>query len=155
MYAKMRQQMPSHRRGTQAPGRPPKLSMPRNGRPRVKGESPELERLRLANDDLRLENQHLVEALRVLEESLNRYAQYYDEAPVASISLDRTGMIREINKTALTLFADQRAHLLGVPLRTRVLVEDRPAFAVHLHECRKAGAATTRLRILVGDGQST
>src|SRR6185295_3558120 len=46
---------------------------------------------------LALEQQALLEAQRALERSRDRYAELYDAAPVAYITLDRTGTIQQVN----------------------------------------------------------
>ena len=51
----------------------------------------------------RVQQRQLIEAQRALEESRDRYADLYDFAPVALVTLDRSGVIQEANLAAAAL----------------------------------------------------
>src|SRR5205807_1991522 len=50
-------------------------------------------------EEIRVQNQQLIESHRLLEESRDRYVSLYDYAPVAYVTLCAHGVIREINRT--------------------------------------------------------
>src|SRR3954452_2183659 len=100
----------------------------------------------LSDEQLRASHEHLVQAVQILEGTLQRYAEHYDLAPVGHFTVDRTGIIREINQAACLLFCDQRPQLLGTLLRTLVEPDDRPALARHFAGAAR-GSCITRLRL--------
>jgi PAS domain S-box-containing protein len=85
--------------------------------------------------------------VQVLEAALERYAEHYDRAPFGYVTIDGTGIIRELNRAACTLLGMERPKALGTPLRSFVSTSDRPALSRHLDECGSHGAATTRMRL--------
>jgi signal transduction histidine kinase len=103
--------------------------------------------LRGQNEQLVAENEHLREALQTLELTIDRFADHYDLAPFGYLTLDRTGAIREINQAACALLGIDRFLALGILLRTRLPVADRPVLARHLGTCRRRGVATSRLSV--------
>ncbi len=88
--------------------------------------------------ELELQNRALRDAQGLLEESRARYAELYDYAPVGHITLDRSGIIRELNLTASSLLAKERRFLLGRPLRQRLAPQSRRALDAHLRACFKS-----------------
>src|SRR3954470_24290839 len=54
-------------------------------------------------EEIRIQNDQLNESQALLEESRDRYANLYDFAPVACLTLCEHGIIREINLTGATL----------------------------------------------------
>src|SRR5262245_48138057 len=68
--------------------------------------------------ELEMQNSALREARVVLEESRARYAELYDYAPVGHLTLDRLGVIRELNLACAALLGRERRLLQGTPLRT-------------------------------------
>jgi signal transduction histidine kinase/CheY-like chemotaxis protein len=109
------------------------------------------EQLQLQHDQLRAENEHLVASLRALEDALQRFAEHFDLAPVGYVTLDRSGVIRAINRTACGLLAVERPRLLGTPFRTVVSLADRSVLTRHLNTCRRNGTATSRLALRARD----
>jgi signal transduction histidine kinase len=68
----------------------------------------------------------------MLHESLEKYADLYDFAPVGYITLDRDGLIRETNLTFSEQIDRQRAGLINTPLGAYVAGKDRGSFQSHL-----------------------
>ena len=75
--------------------------------------APEIERLRL-------ENEQLLESRRLADETRDRYMDLYDRAPLAHLTLDGVGVIRDLNQDALELLGggDGRHPLVGTAAQT-------------------------------------
>jgi PAS domain S-box-containing protein len=102
--------------------------------------------------ELEMQNRELREAQGALEASRSRYADLYDFAPVAYVSLDVDGRITEANLTACTLFHQHRVGLSGRTLDSLVVSADRVPLRQHLREGRgQLDARALELRLLAGD----
>jgi two-component system CheB/CheR fusion protein len=66
-----------------------------------------LEELRIHQVELQMQNEELVATRHALEESLRRYTELFDRAPIGYLVLETDGRIRDLNVAA--------ARLLGVP----------------------------------------
>lgn len=66
--------------------------------------------------ELEQQNRELQEMQEKLEESRDRYADLYDFAPVAYVTLDSTGSVQEINLSGAELLGKERQDLIGVSL---------------------------------------
>src|SRR5215469_2815908 len=73
---------------------------------------------------------------RQSEEINARYTDLYDFAPVAYVTMDRSGRIEEANLAAAQLFGVPRDRLIGMPFALFVWREDSPLFLHHLLRCR-------------------
>lgn len=78
--------------------------------------------------ELELQNEELRTAQKALEESRSRYMRLFHHAPVGYVVLDASGIITESNATFADMVGRDRARLLGRPLATFFLAEDRPLF---------------------------
>ncbi|HXU05575.1 MAG TPA: ATP-binding protein [Polyangia bacterium] len=86
---------------------------------------------------LRLENEQLLESRRLADETRDRYMELYDHLPLAHLTLDGVGIIRDLNEDALTFLrggGDGRPRLVGTRLKRLVREGDHPALAAHLRE---------------------
>ncbi|MBU2571644.1 MAG: PAS domain-containing protein [Gammaproteobacteria bacterium] len=63
--------------------------------------------------ELELQNQELRNARTSLEDALDRYVDLYEFAPVAYITVNREGLISEINLTGAALLGVDRAKLIN------------------------------------------
>src|SRR5512140_302432 len=90
--------------------------------------------------ELELQNRELREAQLSLEESRSRYADLYDFAPVAYLTLDPRGVVQEINLTGATMLGKDRAHVLGLGFLSLVRVHEPAAFWAHLRRGVETGA---------------
>jgi len=90
--------------------------------------------------ELELQNRALRDAQGLLEESRARYAELYDYAPIGHITLDRSGIVRELNLTAASLLEKERRLLIGHPLRRLLAPRSRRALDAHLRACFKGAA---------------
>ena len=71
--------------------------------------------LELQNDELRL-------GQIALEEANNQYRDFYDSAPVGFLTLNESGLIREVNETAAGQFGVPRGHLIDKPFQFFIYV---------------------------------
>lgn len=81
--------------------------------------------------ELELQNEDLRHAQAELEESRRRYADLYDFAPVAYLTVSEQGLIVEANLTAANMLGVARGELLARPFSTFVVPEDQGTFYLH------------------------
>ncbi|SDW13159.1 PAS domain S-box-containing protein/diguanylate cyclase (GGDEF) domain-containing protein [Thiocapsa roseopersicina] len=81
--------------------------------------------------ELTQQNRELRDAQHALEISRDRYARLYDRAPVGYCTLDRNGIIREINLTGAAMLGTERGRLTGTPLWSHL--DSGQAYALHAH----------------------
>lgn len=103
----------------------------------------EIEALRAREEQLSAEVEQLRESATALEASRDRYLNSYQSSPVACLTLDRVGVIRELNRSASSLLRFDRAQLLGAPLFSLLAPESRRRFLAHLVACQRSSAAMT------------
>lgn len=84
--------------------------------------------------ELEMQNEQLFNTQEMLHESLEKYADLYDFAPVGYITLGRDGLIRETNLTFSEQIERERAGLINTPLGAYVAGEDRGRFQSHLDQ---------------------
>lgn len=82
--------------------------------------------------ELELQNRELRDAQFSLEESRARYADLYDFAPIAYLTLDSSGRILELNLTACTVLGKERKNLIGRSLPEVAAIQQPAAFWAHL-----------------------
>ncbi len=101
------------------------------------------------------QNHELQQSRQLLEESRDRYAELYDFAPVGLLTLDRRGIIREINLTACAMLGAERTRLEGQPFHTHVAAGDRAKLRPHLQPRGQPGARVETELQLVWKGRPT
>jgi two-component system, NtrC family, sensor kinase len=84
--------------------------------------------------ELEMQNEQLFNTQEMLHESLEKYADLYDFAPVGYITLGRDGLILETNLTFSGQIDRPRAGLINTPLGVYVAQKDRGRFQSHLDE---------------------
>lgn len=77
--------------------------------------------------ELKTQNIELQESRRELEESLNRYAMLYDFSPVGYCTLDKKGIIRDINLTGAEMPGIEREMLAGMAFCMFISEDDEEA----------------------------
>lgn len=87
-------------------------------------------------EELELQNQFLLQSQLELELSRDKYANFFDTAPVCFITLTHSGIIAEINLPALRLLCPRQDSLIGRPLINLIAGNDRKIFLSHLSRCR-------------------
>ncbi|BBL75972.1 hypothetical protein MishRS11D_30700 [Methylomagnum ishizawai] len=115
-----------------------------------------LQELQVYDAELEIQNHELRIAQTELENSRNRYVDLFDFSPLGYLTLDKDGVIREINLTAAILFQRERQSILNHPLVHFVVPEDRQSLIGHLRRCqrREESSVTTELRIVGKSGAS-
>src|SRR6185295_11081938 len=81
--------------------------------------------------ELELQNEELRAAQLELQAARDRYADFYNFAPVGYFTLDANGAIVEANLTGARLLNVARSALVGVPLTRFVAKEDQDKYAVY------------------------
>jgi PAS domain S-box-containing protein len=74
--------------------------------------------------ELEMQNEELRAARIALEEARDRFIDLYDYAPVGYVTLNREGLISEINLTGSTLLGVDRASLINRRFATLVAAQD-------------------------------
>jgi len=98
--------------------------------------------------ELELQNRELREAQTALEESRSRYADLYDFAPVAYLTLDTRGVVQEMNLTAVTMLGRDRAQVIGQGFVTVARIHEPATFWSHLRRGVETGKPmTSELRL--------
>ena len=71
----------------------------------------------------------------------------YDAAPFGYITLNHSGIIREINQTGALMFGKQRHLLIGTPFRDIISEKCLENFNLHLLQCKQTGLATSEMHL--------
>lgn len=90
----------------------------------------------LEQRQLLAQNQQLRETQQLLQESRDRYAQLYEFSPVGYLSIDDTGRVRVLNRTAAAILGNERTHVTGKALTDYIAEADVPRFDAHLRKLR-------------------
>ncbi|HEX8538408.1 MAG TPA: ATP-binding protein, partial [Cystobacter sp.] len=101
--------------------------------------------------ELEMQNRELRETQHELEESRSRYVDLYDFSPMACMSLDGRGCLRELNLTGARLLRRERPQLLGQPLTPFVEPRDLGRFLDHVRQCLSGETLSTELGLRVGE----
>lgn len=103
--------------------------------------------------ELKMQNEALREAQRDLETSRDRYANLYEFAPVGYLSLNHTGIIEQINLTAVKLLRMERIKLLHHSFFTLIPIEEQPRWMQLFVNVKKHGdKGSMELNMRRGDG---
>jgi PAS domain S-box-containing protein len=89
--------------------------------------------------ELEAQNRSLREAYASLELSRDRYAELFDFAPVAYVTLDEMGIIRHLNFAASSLLGRDRQSLINFPFLNFVGPEHSARYWEHINQCRHGG----------------
>jgi PAS domain S-box-containing protein len=108
--------------------------------------------LQVHQEELSAQNHQLIETQNALEESRDRYVDLYDFAPIGFMTINPSGMIREINLTGAALLGRERSHVVGLPFNSFVVSSHKPVFSDHLRHCQQIehGSTTIELTLTVG-----
>lgn len=82
--------------------------------------------------ELEMQNEELQSAQSQIEESRSRYTDLYDFAPIGYCTLNRSGLIEEINLKGADQLGVERGELLQKPFLLYVALEERPRFRSQL-----------------------
>jgi PAS domain S-box-containing protein len=140
--------MAAHKSHTSHPSHPPKpphrLKPPKKAVPSRQATRSQLEtQLRGARRELagRQDNAAAMESMRVsraaIESSREHYLDLFEFGPVGYLTVDRSGVIRDLNLTAADLLARKRANLVGIPFLMLVAQPGRRPFLSHLNRLHR------------------
>ena len=99
-----------------------------------------LEELRVAEEELRQQNETLGETRLAVEEERQRYQDLFDFAPDGYLVTDPDGKILEANRAAGLLLGVSPRHLANKPLAVYVGPDSRPAFRAGLIRLQQEAA---------------
>lgn len=103
--------------------------------------------------ELELLNDELRRAAIVIENSRDRYLDLYDFAPIGYLTLNREGVIIEINLTCASLLGEERNKLINRRFVSRVMPEDNERWHRHFLRVKQSGKRQScELQIKHGDG---
>jgi PAS domain S-box-containing protein len=109
----------------------------------------ELFRLREVEARLLRDNEYLRGLQQELEASRNYYVELYEFAPIPWLTLDKSGVILDVNRAAATLLGSQPKSLCGIPLEALIASEDCGKFLGYLavdHSGQQAGRCEVHVR---------
>jgi PAS domain S-box-containing protein len=78
--------------------------------------------------ELDMKNEELRQAYEAQESALKKYTMLYDLAPIGYFTLDREGVIIELNYTAADLLGEQRFILVNTSIRIFIPEDSIPEF---------------------------
>ncbi len=113
-----------------------------------------LQELRVHQEELRIQNESLLEIQAALELSREKYRDLFEQAPVGYLSLDQQGVIREINLTGAEMLARSQQQLMNKPLVSYLISTHHLAFFQHLKQVFAGQNAQLELRIRLPAGQT-
>jgi PAS domain S-box-containing protein len=87
-------------------------------------------------EELAAQQYHLRNTQELLEASRDAYAELYDFAPIAYLTLDPNGVILSINLTGCALLERERIRVHGLPFYGFVSKDSRNGFLEHMRRCR-------------------
>lgn len=112
-----------------------------------------LHELQVHQIELEMQNDELRRAQLSMEESRDRYVDFYDFAPIGYIILSREGLIDEINLAGATLLGGERGKLLRHSFPAFIAPEDRDHwYRYFMSVQQRDDKLTCELAILRGDG---
>lgn len=114
-----------------------------------------LHELRVHQIELEMQNEQLRQAQIELEKSRDLYINYYDFAPVGYLTLNRNGMIDQINLTGAALLGAERNKLPRHRFASYIAAEDRDRWHRYFTNLlSRDDTLTCELALLSGDGSS-
>ncbi|MGB8427656.1 MAG: ATP-binding protein [Desulfobacterales bacterium] len=99
--------------------------------------------------ELEIQNEELRRATKELEASRNEFAELYETAPVAFVTLSAKGIVEQANAAAARLWCDLNGLLVGRSFSSLIVREDQAVYFSHLKELalnRDSGSCELRLR---------
>lgn len=93
--------------------------------------------------ELEMQNEELRNAQKQLGQSLAKYSDLYDFAPVGYVTLNREGLILEVNLTFAVQLGIKRGRLIDTPLWPYAAAPDRSKLRSHLDQVFETGERRT------------
>ena len=108
-----------------------------------------VEELQVHQVELELQHEELIQAQQALEASRDRYAELYNLAPVGYLTIDKDGIIVEVNRTALSMLGRNPVETRGQKLAHYVAAPDQEAYYLCYRQLIvHQSPATCELRLL-------
>lgn len=115
-----------------------------------------LHELQVYQVELEMQNEELRRVQEELQDTLARYADLYDFAPMGYFVLDPDGKISTVNLAGAQLLAVERSRLQGRPFSHYIYPQDQDIFYFHRREVTESGAGKScELRLKRADGGLT
>ncbi len=112
-----------------------------------------LHELRVHQIELEMQNDELRRTQLLIEESRDRYVEFYDFAPVGYITVNRDALIEEINPAGAKLLGEERGKLLRRHFAAFIAAEDRDHWYQYFTSVLQRDVKLAcELDILRGDG---
>ncbi|MCK9377416.1 MAG: PAS domain S-box protein [Syntrophobacterales bacterium] len=116
---------------------------PKSSPSESRNESPEeiqalIHELEVHQIELEMQNEELRRSQSELEAASQKYVDFYDFAPVGFLTLERNGLIKEINLTAAGLLGKTREKLVNTLLRFYIVPQDLDLFRRYLRRVFQA-----------------
>jgi signal transduction histidine kinase len=102
-----------------------------------------LQSLQVHEIELEMQNRALREMQSELEHSVQRYADLYDNLPLAYVTVTAQGQVRGANRAACEWLKRDKRGLIGAFLGSFMDAYDAGRFSVHLESCVRTGAPST------------
>ncbi len=109
--------------------------------------------LQVHQTELEIQNEELRRAQLELEESRDKYADLYDFSPVGYFTLNRNGLILEVNLSGARLVNRERQFLTRQPFMTLIAREDHREFSSHIERVFRSSARQSCELKLTDHGQ--
>ena len=93
--------------------------------------------------ELEMQNEELRRSQVELEESRSNYSDLYDFAPVGYLTVDRNGLIQEINLTGAEMLGTERQKIIKKPLVHFIITEDKDIYHFHKNNILKTKESQT------------
>jgi PAS domain S-box-containing protein len=103
--------------------------------------------------ELEMQNEELRHAQEVIEESRQKYTELYDFAPVGYFTLDKKGVVVDINLTGASQLGIERGFIVGKPFSLYIDSDYKSTFFLHREKVfKKGGRYSCELRLIRKDG---
>jgi PAS domain S-box-containing protein len=110
-----------------------------------------LQELHIHQEELRAQNEDLLQAQREIEATNRKYQDLYNFAPVGFFNFDRHGKILEVNLTGAELLGRYRNDLIGKPFRIFLDKKSRNGFSEHIRHVVSGDSASDKIWLTVKD----
>jgi two-component system sensor histidine kinase UhpB len=108
-----------------------------------------LHEISVYQEELLVQNQALMQAQSVLEETRDQFIELYDFAPNGYVTLDEHGVIRRCNLTAAAFFGRSRPAIEGVPFIRFVSAESRDKYFAFLRRCQSGDSGDIEIEVML------
>ncbi len=103
--------------------------------------------------ELKEQVKELVQTQKSLQDSLRRYQDLYNSAPIGYLSLDRQGLVIEANFTISNILGVETHNLIGTPFILYVALESQDIFELHSKKIFETGTEQKcELQLVKKDG---